>query len=77
MPALSRHRIRDRLHLIQCPTLIVWGEKDRLVPVRDAFRLQSEIEGSQLVVFPDAGHMPMLELAARFNATLAKFASEE
>lgn len=73
---LSRNRIRGRLHLIDRPTLIVWGEKDRLVPLGDAFRLQSEIEGSKLVIFPDARHLPMVECPDRFNALLAKFSAE-
>jgi pimeloyl-ACP methyl ester carboxylesterase len=72
-----RHSVRDRLRLIGCPTLIVWGEKDRVVPLRDSFCLQSEIEGSQLVVFPDAGHVPMIEFPRRFNAILTKFTSED
>jgi pimeloyl-ACP methyl ester carboxylesterase len=74
---LSRHSIRDRLGLIACPTLIVWGEKDRLVPLRDSFCLQSAIEGSQLVVFPDTGHVPMIEFPQRFNAILTKFTGED
>jgi pimeloyl-ACP methyl ester carboxylesterase len=76
LAAASRHSIRDRLGLIACPTLLVWGEKDRVVPLRDSFRLQSGIDDSQLVVFPDAGHVPMIEFPQRFNAILTRFTSE-
>ena len=36
LEALSTYSVRDRLPEIACPTLIVWGDRDRLVPVRDA-----------------------------------------
>jgi len=75
--SLSSHRIRDRLDRIGCPTLIVWGANDRLVPVADAFELQQSIAGSQLVVFPDSGHVPMLEYPLRFNRVLEGFLSAE
>ncbi len=38
------------------PTLIVWGENDEFAPVAGAHRFRSEIPGSELKVFPDAGH---------------------
>ena len=75
--SLSSHRIRDRLDRIRCPTLIVWGANDRLVPVADAFELQQSIAGSQLVVFPDSGHVPMLEYPLRFNRVLDGFLSSD
>jgi pimeloyl-ACP methyl ester carboxylesterase len=76
LASASRHSIRDRLGLIACPTLIVWGEKDRVVPLRDSFRLQSGIDDSQLVVFPDAGHVPMIEFPQRFNRIVTRFTGE-
>jgi pimeloyl-ACP methyl ester carboxylesterase len=46
---------------IRAPTLILWGEKDALVPVAQGLRLQREIAGAELVVFPDLAHSPQLE----------------
>lgn len=62
-----------RLGEIACPTLIVWGDRDRVITVRDAERFAQLIPGSRKVVFADTGHMAMLERPAAFNALLAEF----
>jgi len=43
---------------IACPTLIIWGGKDRLIPEQCAERFHQDIRGSQLVVFGELGHVP-------------------
>jgi pimeloyl-ACP methyl ester carboxylesterase len=40
------------------PTLILWGGRDRLIPLANGERLHRDIVGSQLVVFPELGHVP-------------------
>ena len=72
LEALVEYSIRERLHGISCPTLIVWGEKDHVRPVRHADIYAREIEGSRTVVLPDTGHVAMLERPAEFNALLAE-----
>jgi pimeloyl-ACP methyl ester carboxylesterase len=67
---------RDRLAEIACPTLIVWGDSDRVITPRDADRFAELIPGSRKVVFADTGHLPMLERPAAFNALLDEFLSE-
>ncbi len=47
-----------RLVQITQPTLILWGGRDRLIPLANGERLHRDIAGSQLVVFPDLGHVP-------------------
>ena len=76
MPALrsmASYPLRDRLARIACPTLIVWGERDRVVPVRDAATFERLIPEARKIVYPDTGHVPMLERPARFNADLRAF----
>ncbi len=73
LEALSTYSLRDRLPEIACPTLIVWGENDHLVPVRDADVYAELIPGSRKVVFPDTGHIPQVERPDAFNALLAEF----
>ena len=76
MPALrsmAGYPLRDRLAQIACPTLVVWGARDRLVPVRDADAFERLIPDARKVVYPDTGHVPMLERPARFNADLRAF----
>jgi pimeloyl-ACP methyl ester carboxylesterase len=43
------------------PTLVITGEKDRLIPVGDARWLANTIPGATLLRVPDAGHMLILE----------------
>jgi pimeloyl-ACP methyl ester carboxylesterase len=79
MPALQailEYDFRERLPEIACPTLIVWGERDRLINVRDADVFAELIGNSRKVVFEDTGHMAMLERPAAFNALLKEFLSE-
>ncbi|HEY7455080.1 MAG TPA: alpha/beta fold hydrolase, partial [Thermoleophilaceae bacterium] len=52
---------RDRLPEVKVPTLIVWGEKDSIIPVRDADEFERLIEDSRKVVMKDTGHIPMAE----------------
>ena len=77
LEAMVRYPIRDRLGEIRCPTLIVWGELDRLVPLRDASEFEWLISDARKVVYEDTGHMVMLERPERFNADLRAFLDEE
>lgn len=46
---------------IQIPTLIIWGEEDRIISVQNAFAFHDKIKNSQLVILKGIGHMPMIE----------------
>jgi pimeloyl-ACP methyl ester carboxylesterase len=77
LDALTSYPIRSRLGEIACPTLIVWGDKDHLVPVRDAFEFERLIPNSRKVIYRDTGHVAMLERPAGFNALLDEFLREQ
>jgi pimeloyl-ACP methyl ester carboxylesterase len=62
-----------RLAEIKVPTLIIWGRRDRLVPLDAARTLNREIAGSTLVVFDDLGHAPEEEDPARTVAAVTRF----
>ena len=49
------------LKTIKAPTLLLWGEKDALIPFLNAKDYLAAIRGSQLVSFPDLGHVPQEE----------------
>jgi pimeloyl-ACP methyl ester carboxylesterase len=76
LDALLAYDFRDRLEEISCPTLLIWGEQDVLVPTTDADEFERRIAGARKVVFPDTGHMPQLELPAAFNRELLSFLRE-
>ncbi|MCX7791637.1 MAG: alpha/beta hydrolase [Chloroflexaceae bacterium] len=80
--AMSRHfeandlkgsGLWERLKEIRCPVLIVWGEQDRLFPVKYAREAQAAIPGSQLVIIPRCGHFPQIEAQERFHGLLLGF----
>jgi pimeloyl-ACP methyl ester carboxylesterase len=79
LPALEAvldYDVRERLQEIACPTLIVWGDRDRLISVRDADVFAELIPDSRKVIFTDTGHMAMLERPAAFNALLGDLLGE-
>jgi pimeloyl-ACP methyl ester carboxylesterase len=76
LDALTNYPIRARLARIACPTLIVWGTEDKLVPVRDAAEFERLIPNARTVVWAQTGHVPMLERPAAFNALVEEFARE-
>ena len=68
---------RERLSRISCPTLVVWGANDMLVPRQDADEYARVIPGARKVVFDDTGHSPMMERPQTFNDALVRFLAEE
>jgi pimeloyl-ACP methyl ester carboxylesterase len=68
---------RDRLYLAEhMPTLIVWGERDPIIPVHHGQSAHEAIAGSQLEIFDGVGHLPQLEAPGRFIAVLERFIVE-
>jgi pimeloyl-ACP methyl ester carboxylesterase len=73
---LLAHSIAERLGDLSAPTLIVWGERDHVLPVRHADIFAASIPHARQVIYPDTGHVAMLERPEEFNALLAEFLSE-
>jgi len=65
--------LHERIGELELPTLIIWGGRDRLIPVSNAERFASDIEGSQLVLFEALGHVPQEEEPQRTVAVLISF----
>jgi pimeloyl-ACP methyl ester carboxylesterase len=76
LDALTDYPIRDRLADIECPVLVLWGEKDRLVPVKDAYEFGRLIPHARVVVWPETGHVAMLERPDAFNALVDEFIAQ-
>jgi pimeloyl-ACP methyl ester carboxylesterase len=62
-----------RLHAISRPTLILWGEEDRLFPPRVGLEMQALIPHSTLHLIPNAGHIPQWEQPLVMNRHLLAF----
>jgi 3-oxoadipate enol-lactonase len=54
--AIARHETEDRLSSLRIPTLVLSGDRDRLVPVENSRRLARMIPRARLVEFAGAGH---------------------
>jgi pimeloyl-ACP methyl ester carboxylesterase len=70
------HDVRPTLPAVGTPTLLVWGESDRLVPARIAADWQEHIPGARLVHVP-CGHVPMLEAPRELADCIVAFLDEE
>lgn len=65
--------IRGRLGEIRCPTLIIHGEADPVVPVVHARTLQAGIPHAEVHIWPDVGHLPHREREDEFRALVMEF----
>jgi len=66
-------KLERRLERITCPTLIVWGEHDRLVPPVYAEAFHRCIAGSQVAMLSGTGHMPMFEKPREWSGVILDF----
>lgn len=65
--------LRKWLHRIKVPTLLVWGDHDRLFPKEYALAYQRLIPGAKVVIIPNCGHLPHVEKGDEFAAELETF----
>ena len=73
-PGGQRVSATDRLYLAaEMPTLILWGERDPIIPYRHGLRASEMMPGSRFVTFPDAGHFPYRADPRRFVRELTDF----
>jgi pimeloyl-ACP methyl ester carboxylesterase len=73
-PAGQRVDASDRLYLSEhVPSLIVWGERDRMIPVQHGHDAHALMPNSRLETFPGAGHFPFNDDPKRFVALLDDF----
>jgi pimeloyl-ACP methyl ester carboxylesterase len=73
MARASAEDVRDVLHHVDVPTLLVYGDRDVRAPLNVAEALQAAISGSRLVILPDAGHVCNVEAPDEFNVAVRDF----
>jgi pimeloyl-ACP methyl ester carboxylesterase len=61
---------------IAIPTLVVWGGRDRMIPVQHAEHARASIPGCRVEIFEQSGHFPHLDEPDRFAAVLRSFVAE-
>ena len=61
------------IHLVTCPTLLIWGDLDTATPIEDARKMEELIPDAGLVVCEGAGHFSFAQQAGKVNAALEAF----
>ena len=75
-PYFHNPKLSRRLHRIRVPTLVVWGQEDRLFPLAHARAFQEAIPGARLAVLPGCGHVPPLDRPEEFVRAVTAFLEE-
>jgi pimeloyl-ACP methyl ester carboxylesterase len=76
-PKGQRVDARDRLYLAKdVPTMLIWGEKDRMIPIRHGQRAHEMMPHSRFEAMPGAGHFSHDDDPERFVALLSGFIAE-
>jgi pimeloyl-ACP methyl ester carboxylesterase len=70
----QRVSARDRLYLASMvPTMIMWGDRDRVIPCSQAYTTHDDLPGSRLEIFEGVGHFPHAERPQQFADALTDF----
>jgi len=70
---LLSNDVTDSLARIVSPTLLIWGEQDKLVPVAVGEAVNKALPSSRLEIIPHAGHVPMWDQPEQFNQLVLDF----
>lgn len=66
-------KLERRLSLVTCPTLIIWGVNDRIVPLPYADAFKKAIPHAEVVKLEGTGHVPILEKAEEWDNAVIEF----
>jgi pimeloyl-ACP methyl ester carboxylesterase len=66
-------KLAGRLHRVRCPTLLLWGANDQLVPPAYGEAYRRHLPQAEWRTIPNCGHMPMFECEREFVETVANF----
>jgi len=72
----QRHYVADLLPAIHTPTLLIWGNEDKITPPSVAREFEQFLPNTTLVMLKQCGHAPMMEKPLEFNKVLAEWLSE-
>ena len=73
----QREVLVDQLPHLGMPTLIIWGERDRVFPYAQGQKAASSLRQGVLELIPTCGHLPHVEQPERFVSTLGEFLSDQ
>jgi pimeloyl-ACP methyl ester carboxylesterase len=68
-----RHNMKNDLHKMNLPVLLIWGKDDKITPPEVALEFHEELPNSELYWIDKCGHAPMMERPEEFNRLLKVF----
>lgn len=69
----QRTVLLDRLPELAMPVLIIWGDRDRIIPLHHGQQAEHRLQNSRLEIVPDSGHIPHIEQPLRVAGLLRPF----
>ena len=66
-PEGPRKAFHARIQHVRCPSMVVWGKQDKFLPVTHVEVLKPLLANAQYELIDNCGHVPMTEIAPRFN----------
>jgi len=69
----NHEEIIGQIKLINLPTLILWGRNDPIIPLKNAFRFQTDISNSQVRIIDNCGHIPQEEKPEETAKAIVEF----
>ena len=72
-PEAPRKAFHARIQQVRCPSLVVWGKQDKFLPVTHVGVLKPLLANAQYELIDNCGHVPMTEIAQRFNQLTLAF----
>jgi pimeloyl-ACP methyl ester carboxylesterase len=76
-PYMHDPKLRGRLHRVDVPVLVVWGEQDGVIPLEYGRTFAASFPRARFVPIPQAGHFPFIENPGAFFEALGEFAGTE
>jgi pimeloyl-ACP methyl ester carboxylesterase len=75
--AVARWNVSERLGELALPALLIWGERDPIMPLKIGWRLRELIPHSRLATLPGVGHSPPIEAPEAVTRHLLAFVDEQ
>jgi pimeloyl-ACP methyl ester carboxylesterase len=71
--SFGKTKNKGDIRRIKTPTLILWGDKDNLISVENAYRFKKDIKDSKVEIYPNVGHVPMEEVPLKVAKSILGF----
>lgn len=66
-------RTLENAHQIHTPALVIWGRKDKILPVEHAYKAGEILPNVDMIIFDDCGHLPQMECSEKVNELILDF----